>query len=566
MVQNSWNRLSPFTLKALGPMTLVSAAINALMLVVPIYSLQLFDRVLSSRSTDTLLLLTAIALFLLISQALLETLRQKYTQRKALQFESESAQWLYQLCGQHYDTKTRYVFNDITEIRSLLMSPGFFVAFDLPWTPLFLLVMFMLHPIIGLVGLIAVICVLVVALLSFYTKKKSFEASYATQIAANRKIDELFNKQETLISQQATDGTFNKFQPILAEKLWFRSKVDLASINLTSIAKLVRMTLQIGIMGTGAFLVIQNSMSAGGMIAGSILMARALQPIEQLTSGFQGWKTGLAAANRIKNVVNKSKIEPERITLPEVSGELRFDNVVWSPENHQGEPIIKQLKLRLETGNRVAIIGSSGSGKTSLCKLLMGIHKPTSGKVCIDGLNVTHWDKEQFKHTVGYLPQTIQFIQGSVKENIAHFDTEITDSQIIKAAIRAGVHETILQFPNSYETIIGDGGHQLSGGQAQKLALARALCFKPKLLVLDEPNSHMDKEGEEYLISLLATCREESVSVVMITHQPHLLRHVDWVIEINKGQIARAGEASKVLRSMMDVHSRTQTQSEASNE
>ncbi|MGI9947559.1 type I secretion system permease/ATPase [Vibrio hyugaensis] len=566
MVQNSWDRLSPFTLKALGPMTLVSAAINALMLVVPIYSLQLFDRVLSSRSTDTLLLLTAIALFLLISQALLETLRQKYTQRKALQFESESAQWLYQLCGQHYDTKTRYVFNDITEIRSLLMSPGFFVAFDLPWTPLFLLVMFMLHPIIGLVGLIAVICVLVVALLSFYTKKKSFEASYATQIAANRKIDELFNKQETLISQQATDGTFNKFQPILAEKLWFRSKVDLASINLTSIAKLVRMTLQIGIMGTGAFLVIQNSMSAGGMIAGSILMARALQPIEQLTSGFQGWKTGLAAANRIKNVVNKSKIEPERITLPEVSGELRFDNVVWSPENHQGEPIIKQLKLRLETGNRVAIIGSSGSGKTSLCKLLMGIHKPTSGKVCIDGLNVTHWDKEQFKHTVGYLPQTIQFIQGSVKENIAHFDTEITDSQIIKAAIRAGVHETILQFPNSYETIIGDGGHQLSGGQAQKLALARALCFKPKLLVLDEPNSHMDKEGEEYLTSLLATCREESVSVVMITHQPHLLRHVDWVIEINKGQIARAGEASKVLRSMMDVHSRTQTQSEASNE
>ncbi|WP_045463564.1 type I secretion system permease/ATPase [Vibrio hyugaensis] len=566
MVQNSWDRLSPFTLKALGTMTLVSAAINALMLVVPIYSLQLFDRVLSSRSTDTLLLLTAIALFLLISQALLETLRQKYTQRKALQFESESAQWLYQLCGQHYDTKTRYVFNDITEIRSLLMSPGFFVAFDLPWTPLFLLVMFMLHPIIGLVGLIAVICVLVVALLSFYTKKKSFEASYATQIAANRKIDELFNKQETLISQQATDGTFNKFQPILAEKLWFRSKVDLASINLTSIAKLVRMTLQIGIMGTGAFLVIQNSMSAGGMIAGSILMARALQPIEQLTSGFQGWKTGLAAANRIRNVVNKSKIEPERITLPEVSGELRFDNVVWSPENHQGEPIIKQLKLRLETGNRVAIIGSSGSGKTSLCKLLMGIHKPTSGKVCIDGLNVTHWDKEQFKHTVGYLPQTIQFIQGSVKENIAHFDTEITDSQIIKAAIRAGVHETILQFPNSYETIIGDGGHQLSGGQAQKLALARALCFKPKLLVLDEPNSHMDKEGEEYLTSLLATCREESVSVVMITHQPHLLRHVDWVIEINKGQIARAGEASKVLRSMMDVHSRTQTQSEASNE
>ncbi|YCO02745.1 type I secretion system permease/ATPase [Vibrio sp. VNB-15] len=566
MVQNSWSNLSPFTLKALGPMTLVSAVINALMLVVPIYSLQLFDRVLSSRSTDTLLLLTAIALFLLVSQALLDTLRQRYTQRKALQFESESAQWLYQLCGQSGDTKTRYVFNDINEIRSLLMSPGFFVAFDLPWTPIFLLVMFMLHPVIGLVGLLAVICVLLVALVSFYAKKKSFEASYVTQIAANRKVDELFNKQETLISQQAVDGTFNKFQPALAEKLWFRNKIDLASINLTSLAKLVRMTLQIGIMGTGALLVIENAMSAGGMIAGSILMARALQPIEQLTSGFQGWKTGLAAADRIKDVVNKSKTAPERITLPEISGDLHLDNVAWSPENHKGEPILKQLKLKLEIGNRVAIIGSSGSGKTSLCKLIMGIHKPTSGKVCIDGLDVTHWEKEQFKHTVGYLPQNIQFIQGSVKENIAHFDTEITDSQIIKAAIRAGVHETILQFPNSYETMIGDGGHQLSGGQAQKLALARALCFKPKLLVLDEPNSHMDKEGEEYLTTLLATCREEGVSVVMITHQPHLLRHVDWVVEISQGQIARAGEASKVLRSMMDVRSSTQTQSEASNE
>lgn len=566
MVQNSWNSLSPFTFKALGPMTLVSAAINALMLVVPIYSLQLFDRVLSSRSTDTLFLLTAIALFLLVSQALLDTLRQKYTQRKALQFESESSQWLYQICGTRSEAKARYVFNDINEIRSLLTSPSFFVAFDLPWTPLFLLVMFMLHPIIGLVGLIAVICVLLVALVSFYAKKKSFEATYATQIATNRKVDELFNKQETLLSQQAYKGTFDKFQSVLAEKLWFRNKIDLASINLTSLAKLVRMTLQIGIMGTGAFLVIENAMSAGGMIAGSILMARALQPIEQLTAGFQGWKTGLAAADRIKQVVNKSQTEPERITLPEVSGELRFDQVVWSPEHHKGEPVLKQLKLRLETGNRVAIIGASGSGKTSLCKLVTGIHKPTSGKVCIDGLDVTHWDRDQFKHTVGYLPQNIQFLQGSVKENIAHFDIEVTDSQIIRAAMRAGVHETILQLPNSYETIIGDGGHQLSGGQAQKLALARAICFKPKLLVLDEPNSHMDKEGEEYLTSLLASCREEGTSVVMITHQPHLLRHVDWVVELNQGQITKAGEASKVLRSMMDERSRTQPKSEASNE
>ena len=559
----TWKSITPFSLKMLGPMTLVSAVINALMLVVPIYSLQVFDRVLSSRSFDTLALLTCIAIFLLISQAILDALRQKYTQKNALIFESESTQLLYSSGVDTRQEISRYTFNDIAEVRSLLMAPSYFVIFDLPWTPLFLFVMFMLHPIIGLVGLVAVLAILCVAILSYQLKKKHFDNAHMTQVATNRKVDEIVIKQDTILSQQSGAGLRDLFLPVLAEKLWFRNKLDQTAINLTSTTKLVRMILQLSIMGIGAALVINNSMSAGGMIAGSILMARALQPIEQLTSGLQGWKTGLAANERLKEVFLHSSTSPRRTTLPKVTGQLLFDSVSWAPAHHQGEALLKQIKLRLDSGNRVAIIGPSGSGKTTICQLIAGIHSPTVGRVCIDYLNVTHWDPEQFKHTVGYLPQNIQFLHGTIKQNIAHFDPEVTDERIVNAAIRAGIHQNILTMPNSYETIIGDSGHTLSGGQAQKLALARALCFEPKVLVLDEPNSHMDKEGEGFLIHVLTSCPENEVSVVMVTHQPHLLRHVDWVVEINNGQIAKVAEASKVLRSMINIE--TETKKEASN-
>ncbi|GAL18453.1 ABC-type protease exporter ATP-binding component PrtD/AprD [Vibrio maritimus] len=534
-------------------MTLVSAAINILMLVVPVYSLQVFDRVLSSQSLDTLLLLSGIAVFLLVSQAILDTLRQKYTQRKALQFESLCTQTLYKQGTSGQASVSRYSYNDINEVRALLMSPSYFVVFDLPWTPLFLFVMFMLHPIIGLVGLVAVILILLIACISFWVKHRHFEKAHITSIATNRNVDEAMLKQGTVYSQRAGAGLESRFHSVFAEKLWYRDKLEQTTIGLTSFTKLIRLILQLAIMGIGAGLVINNQMSAGGMIAGSILMARALQPIELIASGIQGWKTALAAGRRLKGVFSEFTKVEERTTLPEVKGELWFDNVTWTPNPSSNDAILKNIKLKLEPGNRVAIIGHSGSGKTSLCQLIAGIHEPLSGRICIDGLTVTHWNQEQFKQTVGYLPQKIEFLSGSIKQNIAHFDPEVTDSQIVRAALHAGIHESILKMPDSYETLIGDGGHTLSGGQAQKLALARALCFRPKLLVLDEPNSHMDKEGEEYLVSLLTACKQKQISVVMITHQPHLLRHVDWVVELSDGQISKAGEASKILRSMMNV-------------
>ncbi|GAL10090.1 type I secretion system ATPase [Vibrio astriarenae] len=397
------------------------------------------------------------------------------------------------------------------------------------------------------------ICVLFVSIISLFLKRRSFDDAYVATVATARKSDEIFSKRETLQSQQVAPGLLLRFESVLVEKLWFKTRVDESATGLTALAKFVRMVLQIAIMGVGAYLVINNQMSAGGMIAGSILMARALAPVEQLNSGFQGWKSGLAASKRLQAVFKQMSEESERTTLPDVRAELKFENVIWSPKQVTDAPVLKKIALRLEPGNRVGIIGHSGSGKSSICKLIMGILRPTSGRVLLDGLDVTHWNSEQFKNTVGYMPQHIQFINGTVKENIAHFDSSVSDDQVVRAAIKAGVHDTILKLPNSYETRIGDTGHQLSGGQAQKLALARALCFSPKLLVLDEPNAHMDKEGEEYLTTLLATCHDTQTSVVMITHQPHLLRHVDWVVEIDNGQIARAGEASKVLRSMLDV-------------
>ncbi|MDN2481574.1 type I secretion system permease/ATPase [Vibrio agarivorans] len=565
MVINKWRALSPFTFKALGAVIVVSSIVNLLMLVVPVYSLQLFDRVLSSRSVDTLLLLTLIAVFLLICQSLLDNLRQKYAQKQAVRFDAQCSQALHRHTVQASKHEHRYIFNDVSEVRALLASPNFFVTFDLPWTPIFILVMFFLHPIIGAVGLTAVCTVLLISLVSYLVKRKAFDDAHVAQIAFNRKTDELFSKKDTIQSQQLGDGHFERFQIILAEKMWFKDRIDLSTVNLTSLAKFVRMSLQLAIMGVGAYLVINNAMSAGGMIAGSILMARALQPIEQMTASLQGWKTALSAAKRIKTLINSRISEKDRTELPNVRGALRLDHVIWAPNNNTQNAIIGDLSFKLEAGNRVAIVGASGSGKSSLCKMLVGLINPTSGSVYIDELKVPHWDIEQFKSSVGYVPQHIQFLHGSVKDNIAHFDSKVSDSQITRAAIKAGVHETITQLPNSYETIIGEHGHQLSGGQAQKVALARALCLSPKLLVMDEPSSHMDKEGEAFLTDLLESCRDSHTSVVMVTHQPHLLRHVDWVVELANGQIIKAGRASEVLRSMVDV-AQPRKQAEASNE
>ncbi|MEZ9775494.1 type I secretion system permease/ATPase [Vibrio sp. 10N.261.54.A5] len=550
-----WAGINPINLRSLLPMMVVSGAISVLMLVVPLFSLQVFDRVLSSQSLDTLLFLAFIAVFLLTAQAFLDASRAKYAQKKAIKFEFIASQQLFEQTSFSSKSKEKHLFNDISEVKSLLSSPAYFVMFDLPFTPLFLIIMFAIHPYIGLVGVGAVVFILMTTLLSHWVKSKHFKTTYLSQLATQRKNDECFQKHATIFSQHQQQGLSQTYQEILAEKSWSRSHLDQATCSLSAFSRYIRMVLQLIIMAVGASLVIQNAMSAGGMIAGSILMARALQPIEMLSSGIQAWKTGLDANKRLAKEFASHTKHTERTELETIKGDLVIDNVTWFASEKLNKPTLNGLKLRLESGNRVALIGPSGSGKSSICKMITNGISPSKGGISIDGLNVELWNLNQFKHTVGYVPQHIDFLHGTVKQNIARFDSNVTDSQIVRSAIQAGVHDAVVALPNGYETIIGSFGHQLSGGQAQKLAIARALVFSPKLLVLDEPDSHLDKEGEEFLVSLLQLAKEKSISVVMVTHNPSLLRHVDWVVELKNGQITQAGEASKVVRSLFNVAS-----------
>ena len=551
-----WSSINPISLKNLLPMTIVSGAISVLMLVVPLFSLQVFDRVLSSQSLDTLLLLAGIAVFLLTTQALLDASRAKYAQKKAVQFEFFASKQLFEQCTLSPTLKEKNLFNDINEVKSLLASPSYFVMFDLPFTPIFLIIMFAIHPSIGFVGMAAVVFILLTTLVSHWIKSKHFNATYLSQLATQRKNDECFQKHDTIFSQHQQQGLASAYQDVVAEKAWARHNLDQSTCSLSAFSRYLRMVLQLVIMAVGASLVIQNAMSAGGMIAGSILMARALQPIEMLSGGIQAWRTGLDANQRLKKEFVSHKKQQERTELEEIKGDLKINNVTWFATEQSTSPTLQNIKFTLEQGNRVALIGPSGSGKSTLCKMITKMVLPTKGGVTIDGLNVEHWNTTQFKHTVGYLPQHIQFLNGTVKQNIARFDDHVTDSQIVRAAIRAGIHDAITALPNGYETPIGSFGHQLSGGQAQKLALARSIVLSPKLLVLDEPDSYLDQEGEEYLISLLELAKKQTMSVVMVTHNPSLLRHVDWVVEIKNGQITRAGQADKVIRSLFNVASK----------
>ena len=551
-----WSSINPISLKNLLPMMVVSGAISILMLVVPLFSLQVFYRVLSSQSLDTLLLLAGIAVFLLTTQALLDASRSKYAQKKAVQFEFFASKQLFEQCTVSPSVKEKNLFNDISEVKSLLASPAYFVMFDLPFTPIFIIIMFAIHPSIGFVGMAAVVFILLTTLFSHWLKSKHFNATYLSQLAAQRKNDECFHKHDTIYSQHQQQGLVNAYQETIAEKSWARHNLDQATCSLSAFSRYLRMVLQLVIMAVGASLVIENAMSAGGMIAGSILMARALQPIEMLSSGIQAWRTGLDANQRLKKEFTSHRAVQERTELEEIQGDLSIDNVTWFANEQSASPTLQNIKFKLERGNRVALIGPSGSGKSTLCKMITKMIHPTKGGISIDGLNVEHWNVNQFKHTVGYLPQHIDFVNGTVKQNIARFDENVTDSQIVRAAIRSGVHDAITALPNGYETQVGNFGHQLSGGQAQKLALARAIVFSPKLLVLDEPDSYLDQEGEEYLISLLEFAKQQAISVVMVTHNPSLLRHVDWVVEIKNGQITRAGEADKVIRSLFNVASK----------
>lgn len=528
-----------------------SALVNLLMLVSPVYMLQMYDRVLTSASAETLLLLTLIAVFLLACFGMLEWVRQRLMQRIGLALGLNMANDVLSSAfrsnlanqGQAASQPVR----DIDSIRQFMGSPTIFAFFDIPWTPVFTAVIFMFHPLMGAVAVFGALVILTLGILAEFRSRLPMRAAAMEGLQSHQLLESSMRNSDALKAMGMFDGLLSRWQGRHRRSASFHSAASGRLSVLLSATKAFRFSVQVGILGTGAYLVLAGDLTPGMMIAGSIIMGRALAPIEQGIGAWRGFVGARQAWRRVNALLENFGAEDAGppTELPRPSGKVEVENVTAVPPGTE-TPVVRGVSLVLEPGSITGLIGPSGSGKSSLASVLMGVWPPTDGAVRLDGAEISGWpDHLRLKH-FGYLPQTVELFDGTVAENISRLE-EPDDEGVIGAAQRAGCHEVVMRLPQNYTTPIGAGGRGLSAGQRQRVALARALYGDPAYVVLDEPDSNLDTEGQEALAQVLDTLRERGVTTVLITHNVRLLRRVDRIGVMNEGQLANFGPRDEVL-------------------
>ena len=529
--------------------TLFSLCINLLMLTAPLYMLQMFDRVLVSRSTDTLILLTAIAGAALLVLAALEAVRSLVLVRISTWLDRQLGGVV--LTGSIVATLRQGTspsvqgLRDLSTFRTFLTGPGIFPIMDAPWTPIFLAVIFLLHPVLGWVALAGAILLFSLAVANELATGTLLARAGGASIKALHQAEAAVRNADVIEAMGMTPNLIGHWHRNNAEILDLQARASDRSGAITATSKFVRLSLQIGILGTGAWLVILGEATPGVMIASSILMGRALAPVEQAIGS---WKTTIAARDayrRVKRLLGEMPARGLTMPLPTPKGRLSVDGLTFV---HLGadEPVLKALSFALEPGESLGLIGPTAAGKTTLARLLVGSLVSRSGHVRLDGMDVARWDPEDLGRHMGYLPQDVELFDGTVRQNIARMGEGDPDA-VIAAARLAGVHEMILHLQNGYETEIGSDGAALSGGQRQRIALARAVYGEPKFVVLDEPNANLDNDGEEALVQTIDTLKQRGTTSVVIAHRPTILDRVDKVLVLRAGTAQMFGPRDEVI-------------------
>jgi PrtD family type I secretion system ABC transporter len=526
-----------------------SAFINLLMLVSPLYMMQVYDRVLHSRSEATLLMLTLITVGLLGVMALLEVIRSRILVRvggRMDQLLSErilSAQ--FQASLHRIGANPGQASRDFDTVRQFLTGAGIFAFFDAPWTPLILALMFMFHPVLGLIALCGGILLFGLALINEAVTKKPLEAANKNAVIAAGAIDSSMRNAEVLEAM----GMFGNFRDRWAgrreEILRLQAIASDRAGVIMGLTKFIRLLLQTAILGGGAWLAIHEQISPGLIIAGSIMMGRALAPVEQAIGTWKQFVGARIAHRRLTELLNRVPKHQERTALPRPTGDLKVETVVVVPPGSSA-PTLSRVSFDLAAGQVLGVIGPSGAGKSTLARLLVGAWRPYAGTVRVDGADLHNWDPEARGDFMGYLPQDVELFDGSVAENIARFG-EMDSEAIVTAAKRAGVHDMILRLPQGYDTPIGTGGCALSGGQRQRIGLARAVYGGPCLVILDEPNSNLDDEGESALVHAISELKRAGTTVVIISHRPSILGVTDQILVLAEGAVRMFGNRAEVL-------------------
>ena len=540
--------------RAMYVVVFFSMCINILMLASPIYMLQIFDRVLSSRSIDTLILLSVIIVFALLTLALLEAVRGNILIRigKWIDRRLAGAMLMGSISGplKMGSEPSTQSLRDLQSCRTFISGSEVFSFLDAPWAPVFLLVLFFLHPMLGYISLTGAVVLFSLAVINEIFTRKSLHQSGKLNIAAMRQAESAVRNADVIEAMGLMPNLLQRWDKENAEAIRTLSDASVKSSSIVAVSRFFRMLFQIAILGTGAWLVIANELTPGGMIAGSILMGRCLAPVEQ---AINSWKSAIAARNAYRRLQQHASEAPERIesmTLPAPQGQVSVEGMSYA---HPGEKefAIRGISFKLEAGQALGIIGPSSSGKTTLLRLLLGNLSPNAGQVRLDGMDVSQWAADDLGKYCGYLPQDIELFSASVRENIARMGEGDPD-EVVRAAQQAGCHDMILRLPRGYDTAVGEGGSSLSGGERQRIALARALYGSPNFVVLDEPNANLDAVGEAALLKAIEQLKAAKVTVVIVGHRPNVVQHVDYLLVLSEGRMHDFDVKEKVMERLAE--------------
>ncbi len=518
-----------------------SMTINLLLLVSPIYMMQLYDRVLSSQSIDTLVLLTLIAMFGFGVLGALELVRGRLMVRVSSWLDRRlgGAVLTASIVGalRQSNERTAQNLRDLSTFRSFLTGPNLFPVLDAPWAPVFLVVIFLLSPLLGCLATGGAAILFALGLLNEkVTRRPLIEANKAS-MAAQYQADASVRNADVIEAMGMMPNLIERWESRSGEAVRLQALAGDRGAMITSLSKFVRVAIQSLILGAGAYLVIQHEATGGVMIGASIILGRALAPVEQMIAGWRNLIAARGAFQRVKAALAALPPRNTRTQLPAPKGRVSLEGVVFQPPGSK-EPVIRGVSFDLEPGEALALIGPSAAGKTSLVRLIVGNWVPQRGSVRLDGAELQTWDADALGPYIGYLPQDVELFSGTVRDNIARMG-EGPDAMVVEAAQRAQAHEMILELPNGYDTEIGDGGAFLSGGQRQRIGLARALYGNPKLIVLDEPNASLDSTAENRLMQTLFQLKEQKTTIILITHRLSLVAVADKVL-LMKGGLAEA--------------------------
>lgn len=526
-----------------------SLTINVLILAIPLYLFQISDRVLTSRSTDTLTMLTLVVVGALLAYTGLDVVRRLILMRVATRIETSLGGPVLSAAAkaaQFGSTREFQCLQDLQQIRNFVSGSVLLSLFDAPVAPIYFLALYLIHPHLGIIVTVSALLLIIAALINQRITAVPFARSNTFSMRANVQAEAMSRNAQVVNAMGMIREGMMVWGREVAESLKSQVAAQDRNIYMTGISKALRLLSQVALLGWGALLALNSELTGGMMIAASIVGSRAMAPVEGL---IEGWRSVVQARSgywRISALLQSSPLNQDRLTLPHPEGRLSVDRVLYVPPPSK-KVVLNGINFTLEPGESLAIIGPSGTGKSTLARMLVGSIVPTSGSVRLDLMDIRNWDPRQFGETVGYLPQEVELFPTTIKANIARLREDVPDELIFAAAELAGVHDMIAELPHGYETLIGMDGSPLSGGQRQRLGLARAFFGKPRLVVLDEPNSNLDTAGEAALAAALIKAKRQRITVVAVTQRPSLLKCVDKIMLMSEGKVQLLGPRDEIL-------------------